>query len=96
MNCYFEKVEDKINNLTDKEFYKLVIDSGLEKCPYEEKNKIYHQCECGNTNIDIFSAREVLHHAQGMDIPAVEINYICPDCGSMMTESAYLYKRKEK
>ena len=59
-----------------------------------KENTISHICECGNTNIDIFSAVEVVHHAQGMDIPSVEINYICPDCGSMMTESAYLYKRR--
>jgi len=60
-----------------------------------KENNIYHQCECGNTDIDIFSVVEVLHHAQEIDIPSVEINYICPACGSMMTESAYLYKRKD-
>lgn len=58
------------------------------------ENKIYHQCECENTNIDIFSAREVLEHSQDIDIPIVEINYICPNCGSIMTESAILYKRE--
>ena len=58
---YFKKVNDFIDNLSDEEFDKLLKESGLEKCPYEEKgtvildNKIVEykiidnrNCPCGN------------------------------------------------
>jgi len=33
---YGRKVRNYINNLTDEEFYNLLLESGLEKCPYED------------------------------------------------------------
>lgn len=33
---YFDKVEKFIDNLTDEEFDRLLIKSGIENCPYEE------------------------------------------------------------
>jgi hypothetical protein len=36
---YFEEVSQKINNMSDEEFDQLLLESGLEKCPYEEDLK---------------------------------------------------------
>jgi hypothetical protein len=33
---YFKEVAQKINNMSDEEFDQLLVDSGIEKCPYEE------------------------------------------------------------
>lgn len=32
---YFERVAEKFEKLTDEEFFSLLIESGLEDCPYE-------------------------------------------------------------
>lgn len=53
-------------------------------------------CDCGSFNTDIFSAKEKIVTIQEKKIPVVEINYICNDCGSMDTETPYLYKDKIK
>jgi len=39
LSNYFDELSEKYNNLTDEEVYQLLVESGLEECPYEEKNK---------------------------------------------------------
>jgi hypothetical protein len=34
---YFEAVQEYINNLSEEEMDQLLIEAGIEKCPYEEE-----------------------------------------------------------
>lgn len=36
IKTYFSEVREKIEKLSDEEFDQLLLESGLEKCPYEE------------------------------------------------------------
>lgn len=40
---YFDSVLNFIDNLSDEEFDKLLIESGIEECPYENINKKYER-----------------------------------------------------
>lgn len=35
VNEYFKRVSEKLDNLTDEEFLNLLVESGLEECPFE-------------------------------------------------------------
>ncbi|OAA91285.1 hypothetical protein [Clostridium ljungdahlii] len=48
VNKYFEEVNLKLNALSDEELENLLVESGIEDCPYEDDNTIY----CGNINND--------------------------------------------
>jgi hypothetical protein len=39
---YFNEANEKIDNLTDEEFKQLLIDSGIEDCPYEDEWERYY------------------------------------------------------
>ncbi len=38
INDYFDTVDKKVSEMTDKEFEQLLIDSGLNSCPYEDES----------------------------------------------------------
>ena len=39
---YFDEVNEKINALSDEEFDQLLIDCGIEECPYEDEWERYY------------------------------------------------------
>jgi len=36
---YFERVTEKVNNMTDSEFLQLLEEAGLEECPLHRRHK---------------------------------------------------------
>ena len=53
-------------------------------------------CKCGSENAKIMSVKETIDGVDGLQMPGVNITYICNDCGYSHKEYQYLYKLENK
>lgn len=42
MDLYFDKIEERLDKMSDEEFFMLLDESGIEKCPIEDKEYSFY------------------------------------------------------